>query len=518
MNRTINFLKTLQKENGAFRGWPDGPEYPEITGYLIPTLLQWGEIEMAEQAAAYLASAQNEDGSWNGVDGVPAAFDTAACYEGLMAIGLDKYRESLYYALAYLENQIEDKKLNEIYHLRVFGILYAGVNHSFNVESNIRTHYLAYALEGLYLLDKRDYVKSELGRLPRGQQPYKLDGSGSDTCATAQIAKLRLLLGMDAREEILCLRSLLNHDGSLPHDLENKKKVAWACKYYLDVEYLVKENNMEKEWWQVKEWEFQEFNIDLPKWNNWLDKPTGISGCFRVRNDHEFLEEAVLSHLPYLDEAVIALQPSDKETERVVKKLLMKSDKVRVVRYPVAPVFITDSDWENVDENSIRSFVYLSNWALSQCRFSWIARIEADVICCSSFEKIVQRVRENEETKCLYGRVILNVAGENMDQISATVPRNGGWDECVFPNDPEYHFVKRPKYEVLLSPWDDVCMGWSALHMKRCKSDKIGWNHETYVPFDRENVAAALREFNKQNPYPGPDNPEGEECLFNALW
>jgi len=192
--------------------------------------------------------------------------------------------------------------------------------------------------------------------------------------------------------------------------------------------------------------------------------------------------------------------------------------KVRVVRYPVGPVFITDPGWESVPENSIMSFVYLSNWALNQCKYSWIARIEADVICCSSFQKIVMQVHENDEVHCLYGRVILNVAGENMDQISATNPRNGGWDECVFPNHPDYHFEKRPKYEVLLSPWDDVCMGWSALHMKRCKSDKIGWNNETYVPFTREAVAEALREFNKNNPYPGSDNPEGEECLFNALW
>src|SRR5688572_1332740 len=86
MKKTLNFLRSLQKENGAFRGWPDGPEYPEITGYLIPTLLQWGEVEMAVRAAEYLAIAQNKDGSWNGVDGVPAAFDTAACVEGLRAI------------------------------------------------------------------------------------------------------------------------------------------------------------------------------------------------------------------------------------------------------------------------------------------------------------------------------------------------------------------------------------------------------------------------------------------------
>ncbi len=515
VNKTINFLRSLQKENGAFRGWPEGPEYPEITGYLIPTLLQWGEVEMAEKAADYLISSQNEDGSWNGVDGIPAAFDSAACVEGLQIMMRLETADAAERGRSWIKTQ----KLDQLYHIRVNGILGLDVDYGIEKISDLRMHYFAYALEGFYLLGNHDFVLEELEELSRGQQPYTLDGRESDTCATAQIAKLRLLLGMDAGEEIRCLRGLVNHDGSLPHDLTNKKKVAWACKYYLDVEWLVKEKGMDTDWWKVKEWEFQAYNIDMDKWKKWLDKPVGISGCFRVRNDHEFLYEAVASHIPYLDEAVIALQPSNKETHQVIKKLLKDfPEKVRVVNYPVAPVFITDPSWETVPENSIMSFVYLSNWALSQCKYSWIARIEADVICCSSFQKIVDRVRENDAISCLYGRVILNVAGENMDQISATNPRNGGWDECVFPNNQEYHFTKRPKYEVLESPWDDVCMGWSALHMKRCKSDKIGWNNETYVPFTPESVATALREFNKNNPYPGLDNPEGESVLFNTLW
>ena len=520
VTKTINFLRSLQKENGAFRGWPDGPEYPEITGYLIPTLLQWGEVEMARLAIGYLVKTQNPDGSWNGVDGVPRVFDTAACIEGLLA--WSKSNEYEYEVLAAKNKAVIwalDQKFGpEIYYYRVMGLLDIPLwEFSPSTAKETRVHYWAYALEGLYLKGKVDHVKNELNKLPRGQQAYTLGGTESDTCATAQIAKLRLLLGMDAGEEIRCLRGLVNHDGSLPHDLTNKKKVAWACKYYLDVEWLVKEKGMENDWWKMKEWEFQDFNIDMDHWIQ--DKPMGISGCFRVRNDHEFLYEAVASHMKYLDEAVIALQPSDKETHQVIEKLMAAyPEKVRVVNYPVAPVFITDPGWEGVDENSIMSFVYLSNWALSQCKYRWIARIEADVICCSSFQKIVDRVWEQGNDHTLYGRVILNVAGENMDQISATVPRNGGWDECVFPNLPEYHFTRRPKYEVLESPHEAICMGWSALHMKRCKSDKIGWNNETYVPFTPESVAAALREFNKINPYPGPDNPEGESVLFETLW
>lgn len=503
--KTLDWVCSLQAPEGGFLGWPEGPFYPEITGYLIPTLMQWGKIEEAKRAADWLEAVQLPDGSFKGVDGKPATFDTAACLEGLTASG--RY-EAAKRADTWLSRQ---DLFGAEYLCRVMGIRQFKTDFRPLRRGDLRTHYWAYALEGFYLLGEHDWVRGHLGELTRGIQPYYLNGTESDTCATAQVAKLRLLLGMDAGAEITALRGLVNSDGSLPHDLANKKKVAWAAKYYLDMEYILKNQDYDETWHKIREWEFQAYNIDIVNWDR--PHPFGISGCFRVRNDHEFLEEAVMSHLPYLDEAVIALQPSDEKTEEVVRRLAL-NPKVRVERYPVAPVFITDPDWGNVPENSIRSFVYLSNWALSKCRFSWIARIEADVICLSSFSNIRERIEREPEAKRLYGRVILNVAGKEQDMVSVTNPRNGGWDECVFPNRSDYRFIRKPRYEVLNNPYDSECAGWSALHMKRCKSDKIGWNGEEYAPFTRESVAAVLRTFNSANPYPGQDNPEGADCLF----
>ncbi len=504
--KSLDWLLSQQAPSGAFYGWEGGPYYPEVTGYIIPTLLQWGHDAEAARAADWLTTVQNADGSFNGVDGKPAVFDTGACMEGLRATGK-------WVAANNAEEWLKKANFVDTYNVRVAGLLGRRDEHTLNpdVPANYRTHYWAYALEGFYLLDLRDFVYSHLINLPRGMQSYTLDGHESDTCATAQVAKLRLLLGMDAGAEINTLRSLVNSDGSLPHDLTNKKKTLWGVKYYLDAEFLLKQSGFDETWHKIREWQFQSYNIDIVDWER--PHPFGISGCFRVRNDHEFLYEAVTSHLPYLDEAVIALQPSDDRTMKVVEELA-KLDKVRVEHYPVAPVFITDPEWQTVPENSIRSFVYLSNWALSRCKYSWIARIEADVICLSSFAKIRERIEREPDKNILYGRVILNVAGRDRDQISATVPRNGGWDECVFPNSPAYRFTRKPKYEVLANPFDSECMGWSALHLKRCKESKIGWNNEEYLPFDRENVARALAVFNHNNPYPGRDNPNGEPCLF----
>src|SRR3990167_4797404 len=512
--KTLDWVKSQELPTGGLAEFPGGKAYPEVTGYMIPTLLDWGEIDLANRLADWLVSIQNPDGSFNGTDGKAHVFDTGTCYEGLKAAGRNSAADK---ARAWLMTQ----KVDGFYNVRVLGLL-GGENilppESLHIPNYLRSHYFAYYLEGLYLLGYNDFVKEQLETRPRGMQPYFIHwpNDDTDTCATAQIAKLRLLLGMDADPEISILRSLVNSDGSLPHGLVNKKQVLWPCKYYLDVEYLLQQQGYDDRWHKVREWQFTQFDIHLGKWQApW--KPFGISGCFRVRNDPEFLYEAVTSHLPYLDEAVIALQPSDGETNKVAIELTKEFPKVRVEYYPVAPVFITDPEWPEVPENSIRSFVYLSNWALSKCRFSWIPRIEADVIGLSSFSKIVERIKNEPQAKRLYGRVLLNLAGAKRDRVSQSVPRNGGWDECVFPNHPDYHFTRRPKYEVLENPNESECMGWSALHLKRCKKDKIGWNNETYVPFDREHVAGALREFNRENAYPGPDNPLGEECLFEVL-
>lgn len=61
--------------------------YPEVTGYYIPTLLQWGERELAISYAKHLCSIQKENGSWyDSADKEPYVFDSAQILKGLVAI------------------------------------------------------------------------------------------------------------------------------------------------------------------------------------------------------------------------------------------------------------------------------------------------------------------------------------------------------------------------------------------------------------------------------------------------
>lgn len=61
--------------------------YPEVTGYYIPTLLQWGERELAVSYANYLCKTQSESGAWYDPDGnAPYVFDSAQIIKGLIAV------------------------------------------------------------------------------------------------------------------------------------------------------------------------------------------------------------------------------------------------------------------------------------------------------------------------------------------------------------------------------------------------------------------------------------------------
>lgn len=61
--------------------------YPEVTGYYIPSLLQWGETDLACAYAKYLCSIQKDDGSWyDSTDTAPYVFDSAQILKGMLAI------------------------------------------------------------------------------------------------------------------------------------------------------------------------------------------------------------------------------------------------------------------------------------------------------------------------------------------------------------------------------------------------------------------------------------------------
>ena len=87
-NKAMNWVKTNTIDgNGIAVSSKEQFVYPEVTGYYIPTLIQWGERELAIAYARHLCSIQKEDGSWyDSKDKDPYVFDSAQVLKGLLAI------------------------------------------------------------------------------------------------------------------------------------------------------------------------------------------------------------------------------------------------------------------------------------------------------------------------------------------------------------------------------------------------------------------------------------------------
>jgi hypothetical protein len=259
------------------------------------------------------------------------------------------------------------------------------------------------------------------------------------------------------------------------------------------------------------------YSIDFDKWAE--PKPFGFSGCFRLRNESQFMEAAILSHLPWLDEAVLVVQPSSDNTEELAYDLAANNERIKVYEYPFECDWIDTPAFYAKDPDAPGHMVHMSNWAFTRCKYSWIVKVEGDVIALSTFEDIIERIKENPCQSHYYGRVVLNIAGPECDQVSWQNPRNGGWDEAVVPNNPKYHFKRQDKWEVLQGIDPGPSMGWSGLHMKRCKKGKDkAWNGEQYIPLTVENVRSALAKFNKKFPYPAADDPLGRSCIYEREW
>jgi len=194
---TLDYIKGLELASGGIRGWGGSPAYPEVSGYLIPTLLDYGERDLATRIADWLVSIQNHDGSFCDMDGQKRSFDTAAVMEGLVRRG---YLEPALKARQWLSDQIRDDGAIKIapesddthlYTMRVSALIgsRAGAKYWMNQEwSEPREHYAAYAFEGLWKMGYKDFVRLKLA---------VREWLSNDLCANAQFAILAYEAGID---------------------------------------------------------------------------------------------------------------------------------------------------------------------------------------------------------------------------------------------------------------------------------------------------------------------------------
>jgi len=269
-NKTLEWMKRAVLPSGGLSAWqmPDGgwhPEYVEVSGYCIPTLLKWGEDVIACRVADWLLLVQNGDGSFNGLDGVPRPFDTSAVIEGLEAAyrhsRLAMYQEAANRAKHWMLTQTHEGHLknspanyeHNVYQLRAASVIGYRDEVEFWKRHKLihireRCHYLAYALEGLLNFGETEFAMPYIEAAynsGRTLQPYYVDyelraiTADNDYCASAQMALLFHRVGFNAKPHYKAILKHIKDDGGVPQSTGDNRSILWAARYLLELQYAL---------------------------------------------------------------------------------------------------------------------------------------------------------------------------------------------------------------------------------------------------------------------------------------
>jgi len=270
----LEWIKKNRIKGSGIAAWQGHDAYPEVTGYLIPTLLSYGETKLVRKLADWLVSVQDKSGGFMGLDGRLYSFDTAAALEGLAVAGSYFFDRNYSDAAASAKKWISGNTLGSDgrifslsdrqemcnYSLRVNGI--TGISPLWIYAQNPawpllpladRSHYLSYAIEGLVALGMNGLAKEVLKNIdnavsPAGFISYKINPNwfpvtANDVCyaATSQIGLLLTKLGIqsDLAEKLLDnLFAIIDKSGGVPAR-PGYTATSWTGKWLLDFENAV---------------------------------------------------------------------------------------------------------------------------------------------------------------------------------------------------------------------------------------------------------------------------------------
>ncbi|MDD5638835.1 MAG: methyltransferase domain-containing protein [Candidatus Pacebacteria bacterium] len=259
--------------------------YPEVSGYFIPTLYQWGEKKLAKALAQWLISQQNKDGSFSAPDGIPYTFDTGQVIRGFLTVinDMPQVKQPLIKACDWLIKQIDSngkintpslkmwnniaddrihlyvlsqlveagKKLNKKKYIQsAYRALEYYKKREDLLEFNTLSHFYGYILEALYDLEEYDLVNKALKNTAKIQRKnggifaYP-DSSWVCIPGTAQLAIVFYKAGMikNGNKALRFLEKVQNSSGGfygsigLGADYFPFEEISWAVKFYLDACY-----------------------------------------------------------------------------------------------------------------------------------------------------------------------------------------------------------------------------------------------------------------------------------------
>jgi len=281
--KTIEWIKknTLDEQGivvSSKQRWP----YLEVIGYLIPTLMNAGEYNLAYQYADFLSYMQRPNGSFAGPDGVEYIFDSGQALRGLISASTkwDKFKpfaqKCADYIVASMHNDGRlpahyDGAIPEAVHVFVLPALQEAsevldnpkykqasqlalhyYKNSPNVlNNNCLTHFLAYIIDGFIDMGEMDFVRSTVREIFKNQRS---NGSiaayphvrwvCSVGLAQLGIIAHKLQMKEESQKALSCLIKYQNKSGGfcgsygLGARYFPKEEISWASKFFLDLVYF----------------------------------------------------------------------------------------------------------------------------------------------------------------------------------------------------------------------------------------------------------------------------------------
>jgi len=260
--------------------------YPEVTGYFVSTLYDWGEDELARACTNWLISIQLPEGAFPAPDGVPYTFDTAQVMRGLCAAYAHgaPVAAALARAADWMLTQVDPDGRLRTPSTELWGSIASDLIHVYAIAPlmqaggllgrpryeeagrlalayykrqdglvpfNRLSHFHAYAMEALVELGERELARRGMAEVERLQ---RRDGSipaypGVDwICSTgiAQYACVWYRLGARDRADraMAYLERIQNDTGGFfgsrgpGADYLPRAEISWAVKYFLDAHHL----------------------------------------------------------------------------------------------------------------------------------------------------------------------------------------------------------------------------------------------------------------------------------------
>lgn len=216
-------------------------------------------------------------------------------------------------------------------------------------------------------------------------------------------------------------------------------------------------------------------------------KMPGVSAIVRLRNEADYLEQALNSILPFFDEFVIVYNQCSDRTPQIVEKFANKEpQRVKAFHY-LPEVFPPGSEQHRVlPPNHVSSLVHYFNFVLSKASYQVCARWDGDMIAAPEpFGQVIDRLRSIKPGTLSgwsspwrmgfwwYKGVNLWDQDGKILVIKSRPTSGGRKDHGFWPAGRRHIFRRYPRGEYLRTWWFiPTFVGFVFFHVKGMKKDR----------------------------------------------